>query len=201
MTENQLDDIRNRIESPQNTVKDDKIQHTNESNEHLHTDNTSHLESNEHVASSNVNYNTWLESYRKEYGEDPPPSGADWFHTKDPINGRVTRVYEGVVTITGYDVITGFAPTPIQLEKYLDLRDQLNQAKNSNDTATAKRIKLNIQNIVDDAQGEIPVVRSAMYKSKYGDLSPEEYANQFLNAKRDLFRKYQIEHMVDVSMY
>ena len=148
--------------------------------------------------SGNKAYKEWLKSYISKYGENPPGPDDDWVHFIDPVNGRVSKLYDGIVAVTQYDVVTGFAPNPQQLQEYIKLSSKLVAAqKNGNDTL-AKNIRYDISILKENAQGEVPKIRGGTYKSSGPPLSPEEYAKQIKIAERQLFKQYEIEHLYGV---
>lgn len=140
----------------------------------------------------------WLNSYIDKYGENPPVPGDDWFHTIDPVNGRVTRVYDGIVAVTGYDIVVGFAPNPDQLGEYIQLCYQLVSAKENDDKLLVEEIKRDISLLKEKAQGEIPKIRGGTYRASGPAISDEEFYKQTKSAERELFRKYGVEHLYGV---
>ena len=138
----------------------------------------------------------WLNSYIDKYGENPPGPGNNWFHTIDPLNGRVTRVYDGIVAVTEYDIVVGFAPSPDQLGEYIQLCYQLVSAK-ENDELLVEKIKRDISLLKEKAQGEIPKIRGGT-RAGGPAISVEEFYQQTKSAERELFRKYGVEHLYGV---
>lgn len=136
--------------------------------------------------------------YIDKYGEKPPGPGDDWFHTIDPVNGRVTRVYDGIVAVSEYDIVVGFAPSPDQLGEYIQLCYQLVSAKRKDDKLLAEKIKGDISLLKEKAQGEIPKIRGGTYRSSGPAISNEEFYKQTESAERELFRKYGVEHLYGV---
>ena len=173
---------------------------------HFHADGTWHGESDQPQGEtqgvtfgnlSSNSYQEWLKTYRTEYGEDPPAKGDDWTHTKDPVNGRVSRVYRNTVNITEYDIVTTFAPTPAQLDQYHTLLGQRHKAEESKDTIRYKHIQNELDILKASAQGEVPIIRGSVY---IGDkkLTPEEYVKRENEALQRLFKEYGIEHLYGV---
>ena len=99
-------------------------------------------------------YNEWIQAYVDKYGEKPPSKNDRWFHTIDPLTGRVTKVYEDRVTVTEYDTKTGFAPNPKQLTEYLILLNKRHNAKKINDKNSIERIIKEIEILKNQSQGD-----------------------------------------------
>ncbi len=143
-------------------------------------------------------YNEWIQAYVDKYGENPPSKNDRWFHTMDLVTGRVTKVYEDRVTVTEYDIKIGFAPNPKKLTEYMILLNRKHKAKKINDKNRIEKINKEIEILINQSQGEIPIIRGGVYKSEGPPLPPAEYAKQVEIAERELFSEYGIEHLYGV---
>ena len=144
-----------------------------------------------------------LAEYRDKWGEDPSPDGS-YQHFRDN-HGNVHRHYRNTVVVSHYDLKTGFAPMPVQLQQYKQLRaalkDKLSDLKNgelySGDTlAEIQRIRSEIQTLVDSSQGEVPDPTGFGY---YGDPIPIENQIKLDNkAVLELYQRLGVEHLYEL---
>ena len=141
-------------------------------------------------------YNTYREerkrlaAYRKEWGENPPPIGANWQHMRNH-NGETLRHYDNSVTIFYRDGI-GFAPTLKQWERHEELETALAEAQRRGDTAEWNRISAQLETLIASAQGPVPIINGGLYSGN--PISDEEKNKKILEAEREIYRKFGIEH-------
>ncbi len=88
----------------------------------------------------------------KQAGLEPPP--PNHYYVKDE-NGvfQLHSIFEPVVQIR---LIDGFAPTPAQLERYLDLQESLSDAMRRDAYAEVDRIRSEIETLRYEARGKVP---------------------------------------------
>lgn len=131
-----------------------------------------------------------LAEYRKEWGEDPPPIGANWEHMRNH-NGETLRHYDNSVTVFYKDGI-GFAPTLEQWEQHEALQAELVEAQRRGDTAKWVHISAQLETLIASAQGPVPIIVGGLYS---GDsISDEEENRKREQAIREVYRKFGIEH-------
>ncbi len=136
-----------------------------------------------------------LEAYRKEWGEDPPPIGANWQHMRNH-NGETLRHYDNTVTIFYKDGV-GFAPTLEQWEQHEAFQAELAKAQRRGDTAEWNRISAQIETLIAAAQGPVPLIDGGLYS---GDPSSREAKDRKREeAIREVYRKFGLEHTLQQS--
>ena len=130
-------------------------------------------------------------AYRAEWGEDPPYVGDGWEHYRDN-HGKVRRHYVNSASVQAYEIRIGFAPTLAEYEYYKDLKAQL---RKTGDSEERKRIRNDIQQLVDSTQGEIPDKIHTLYSGN--QHTAEERLQETRKAMRALFREFGLEHIFE----
>ena len=147
---------------------------------------------------TNVNWHDpkTLESYRAFWGEDPPWNG-EFQHIRDS-QGKVRRFYRNKPLVTNYNIRIDFVPTPKELRRYKDLQEAWTEEQGLGNINEANRIMMEMQELVNSAQGEIPIVLGISY---YGDKrSPEEIIRTNNEAIRELYEFMEIEHLFNTEL-
>ena len=145
--------------------------------------------------------------YIAEWGEPPSPD-ASYQHYRDN-HGNVHRHYEGTVAIRDYDFITRFAPTPVELERYKQLRaalkdatsaDEINGGSWENPSAEVQRLDNEIKSLVANAQREIPFPSGFGYYGANNSGFPSEAENARLRgiAIREFYQRFGMEHLYEL---
>jgi hypothetical protein len=145
--------------------------------------------------------------YIAEWGEPPPPDDS-WQHYRDN-HGDVHRHYRGTVAINDYDYITRFAPTPAELERYMQLRAdlraaQLEDERNGGSAATpsveVQRLNNEVKSLFETAQREVPFPSGFGYygESNSGYPSPAENERLRSIAIREFYQRFDMEHLYEL---
>ncbi|MCE2400663.1 hypothetical protein J4G08_07200 [Candidatus Poribacteria bacterium] len=135
-----------------------------------------------------------LGEYRAKWGEDPSPDGS-YQHFRDN-HGNVVRHYRNTVVVSHYNLKTGFAPTPVQLQQYKQLRAALKDAASKENISEMQRLDNEIRSLVNAAQGEIPEPVGFGY---YGDpISGEQEKNLNNKALRSFYQRMGVEHLYEL---
>ena len=144
-----------------------------------------------------------LADYVAKWGEPPSPD-ASYKHYRDN-HGNVHRHYRGTVTISDYEFRTMFAPTPVELERYKQLRaalkdatsaDEINGGSWENPSAEVQRLDNEIKSLVDNAQREIPHPFGFGYFGP--SISPAEEKRLDAIAIRDFYQRFGMEHLYEL---
>ena len=143
--------------------------------------------------------------YIAEWGEPPPPD-LSWQHYRDN-HGDVHRHYQGTVAISHYDYITRFAPTPEELERYMQLHVALKEATLAdkggsweNPSPEVQRLDTEKKSLYERAQREIPFPNGFRYYGEPNSGFPSEAENERLRsiAIRDFYQRFEMEHLYEL---
>ncbi len=143
--------------------------------------------------------------YIAEWGEPPPPD-LSWQHYRDN-HGDVHRHYQGTVAISHYDYITRFAPTPEELERYMQLHVALKEATLAdkggsweNPSPEVQRLDTEKKSLYESAQREIPFPNGFRYYGEPNSGFPSEAENDRLDAIaiREFYQRFEMEHLYEL---
>ncbi|MCG9128989.1 hypothetical protein JT359_15470 [Candidatus Poribacteria bacterium] len=136
----------------------------------------------------------WAKPYRAKWG-DEPPWNSEYRHVHDS-KGKVRRHYRNKPLVKQYETRRGFAPTPAALERYLTLKTDYNNAEAVGDFPKAATLLEEMQNIVHNNQGELPVRPFGI--TYYGDSFPQEVQLQLnKDAVKELYAFMGIIHLYE----
>ena len=128
----------------------------------------------------------------KQAGLKPPPPGHYYYQE---ANGDYRLVKRGE-PIFSIDYITGFAPSPGQLAKYLQLEQELFNAYAQDAHDEAALIQAEIDNLRASAQGEIPRVSALVT----GEFNSDELNRAAQRQVNEAYRELGLGHMVDAGV-
>ena len=97
--------------------------------------------------------------------------------------------------MTDYEIRIGFAPPPNVLQQYRQLQTEYHRAKAAGDTQKTETLFAEMQEIVDNYQGELPA-RPYAYAT-YGNFSPEDGIPYKEEATREVYQLMGIEHLFE----
>ena len=120
-----------------------------------------------------------IEQLYAQAGVEPPPEGYGYlweapFVVKRDENGKPMQYKIGEPIITIF-YSQGFAPTYEQYQQYKQLQAEANLAELEGDFETAQQLHNEIQQIRDNAQGEVPRVHSRLVVPANMDFEAAEY--------------------------
>ena len=128
----------------------------------------------------------------KQAGLEPPPPGHYYYQE---ANGDYRLVKHGE-PLFSIDYITGFAPSPGQLARYLQLEQELFDAYAQDAHDEAALIQAEIDTLRASAQGEIPRVSALVT----GEFNPEELNLAAQRQVNEAYRELGLGHMVDAGV-
>ena len=136
-------------------------------------------------------------NYWKELGLEPPDGNWTWAWDDE---GNYYKSYEG--RFTGFKVITqmGYAPTLEQFQRGKQLHNEWHKAKSEGNDAEVKRLKAEIETLIEESQGEVPSFTGGVYRSAPGESKEDAIRNgdrQRQEAIRRLYREYGLEHLLN----
>lgn len=128
----------------------------------------------------------------KAAGLKPPPPGHYYIQR---ANGEYRLVKRGE-PIVSISYVTGFAPTPEQLELYLQLEQELYRAYARNDNAEVNRIHAEIEDLKAQAQGKVPMAGGIFV----GEIDPEVLRRANQKRLDEAYRELGLGHMVEAGV-
>ncbi|MYF57085.1 hypothetical protein F4225_15370 [Candidatus Poribacteria bacterium] len=136
----------------------------------------------------------WAIDYRAKWGDDPPWN-AEYRHVHDS-KGKVRRHYRNKSLVVDYEIRKGFAPTPAGLERYMTLKGNYHKAESAGDSLKANTHLREMQEFVDNNQGEIPVHPFGI--TYYGKPITQDVQRQLnADAVKELYTFMGITHLYE----
>lgn len=138
------------------------------------------------------------ESYRNYFGFDPPTE-ENYFKRVQDNFGTWIQHYPNTAVVVKWGKRIGFRPTVAQFARYKQLKAELDMLRDSGfgSASEIQRIEQELQDLVANAQGEIPTLapRQGIY---YGDKqTPEQRKIRNAEADRALYKRLGIEHLYE----
>ena len=133
------------------------------------------------------------DGYYAEWGDEPSWDG-EYRHVYDK-KGRIRRHYRNRALMTNYETRIGFAPPPNVLQQYRQLQTEFHRAEHAGDTKKTETLLAEMQEMVDNYQGELPA-RPYAYAT-YGKFSPEDGISYKEEATREVYQLMGIEHLFE----
>ena len=136
----------------------------------------------------------WAKAYRAEWGDEPPWDG-DYRHIRDE-HGYARRQYWDKPVATHYKLEIGFAPTPAELQRYMNLLATLRNSESTGDTQLAAQIQAEMTEIVAANQSEIPMPPFGfIYQGIPRTIEEGEPLRQI--AARELYELHSVGHLYE----
>lgn len=133
------------------------------------------------------------DTYYAKWGDEPSWDG-EYRHVYDK-KGRIRRHYRNRTLMTNYETRIGFAPSPNVLQQYQQLQTEYHRAEHAGDTKKTETLLAEMQEMVDNYQGELPA-RPYAYAT-YGKFSPEDGIPYKEEATREVYQLMGIEHLFE----
>ena len=139
-----------------------------------------------------------------DLGLEPPPPGYDYVwddievpHIDENGNYVLRKQGEPIVEVK---IGIGFAPTPEELERYLQLDNQYAFADATGNTAEAERLLAEIEQLKASAQRERPLGASSIWGATTTQRAAEPNKAERLRREKyhEALREYGLEHIIGV---
>ena len=145
-----------------------------------------------------------FDKFYTDLGLEPPPPGYDyvWDDIEVPHideNGNYVLHKQGE-PIVELKIGIGFAPTPEELERYLQLDNQHAFAEAKGNTAEAERLLAEIEQLKASAQRERPLGASSRWlvSAKQKAADPDKASRLRREKYHEALREYGLEHIIGV---
>lgn len=140
-------------------------------------------------------YRLWREDYKKRMGVEAAPLGEHYNHVKDE-DGNVYRVYPNTVTfLKPKKMKIGYAPTLEQHKRMLKMHAQWHEATHDGNTTEVNRIEDEMEQLKQEAQGEIPTLGPWVYVG-LAEGASENMDRQIEVAVRQAYIDMNLEHLL-----